>query len=76
MSETVVSLSAARRLSAEDYAAERNRLWMVYGASRDEAGNRFEQELAKLFTRSGWTQEELARVEEKPQAWISRQQRA
>ncbi|MDX0657913.1 hypothetical protein GOD21_12870 [Sinorhizobium medicae] len=38
-----------------------------------DAGIRFEQELARLFYRSGWTQEELAAKEGKNQSWVSRQ---
>ena len=40
-------------------------------AIRAEAGARFEQALATLFFRSGWTQEKLAEKEGKSQHWIS-----
>ena len=53
----------ANRMSPDDYEAERARLREAYGDSNKEAGARFEQELARLFYRSGWTQEELAKKE-------------
>lgn len=40
--------------------------------SRIEAGARFEQELARLFWRSGWTQEELAKKEGKSQTHVAK----
>jgi hypothetical protein len=51
------------RMPEEVYERERTRLREIYGDSSKEAGARFEQELAKLFYRSGWTQEELAKKE-------------
>lgn len=47
-------------MTAAEYEAERAKLRETYGDNRQEAGARFEQELARLFYRSGWTQEELA----------------
>lgn len=58
-------------MSPADYEAERARLREAYGNSRTNAGARFEQELARLFYRSGWTQEELAKKEGKSQRWVS-----
>ena len=46
-------------------------LRQAYGDSRTDAGARFEQELARLFWPSGWTQEELAKKEGKSQRWVS-----
>jgi len=40
------------------------------GKTKAEAGARFEQELAKLFYRSGWTQQALAEAEGKKRTWV------
>jgi transcriptional regulator with XRE-family HTH domain len=58
------------RMNESAYDAERARLRELYGDSRQEAGARFEQALALLFHRSGWTQEELAKKEGKSRTWI------
>jgi hypothetical protein len=61
----------ANRMSDADFERARAELHQRYGDNRTEAGNRYEQELARLFHRSGWTQEELAAKEGKSQFWIS-----
>jgi hypothetical protein len=43
-----------------------------YSPSRRDAGAKWDQQLALLFTKSGWTQEQLAKKEGKQQQWISR----
>ena len=43
----------------------------TYGASNAEAAALRDQALAKLFSRSGWTQEKLAEKEEKTQQWVA-----
>jgi transcriptional regulator with XRE-family HTH domain len=63
--------AATGAMSIAQYQAERQKLRDTYGDSRDAAGDRWEQELAKLFARSGWTQEQLAEQEGKTQAYIS-----
>ena len=45
---------------------------IIYIARRATAGIRWEQELAILFHRSGWTQQELAKKEGKGQNTICR----
>jgi hypothetical protein len=60
------------RMSDADYERERAQIRATYGDSKGSAGARFEQELAKLFHRSGWTQEKLAEKEGKNQKTISR----
>lgn len=52
-----------RAMTVEQYRVERQKLTATYGESKIEAGTRWEQELAKLFNRSGWTQEQLAKHE-------------
>jgi hypothetical protein len=58
------------RMSDADFDSELATLHDRYGESRAEAGNRFEQELARLAARSGWTQEELAGKLGKSARWI------
>jgi DNA-binding transcriptional regulator LsrR (DeoR family) len=59
------------RMSDAEYDVERERLRETYGDTAKEANARREQELARLFYRSGWTQEELARKEDQSQRYIS-----
>ena len=47
-------------MSDYEYDAERARLRETYGDTAEEAGVKFEQALARLFHRSGWTQQKLA----------------
>ena len=54
------------RMTEAEYDAERARL----GNSRKDAGDRWEQDLARLFARSGWTQDDLAKKEGKSQSWV------
>ena len=56
------------RMTLDEYRAERARL----GKDRKDAGDRWEQDLARLFDRSGLTQEALAKEEGKDQAWVAR----
>jgi hypothetical protein len=60
------------RFSVGDYERERQAIWDTYGDSSAEAIARRDQALAKLFYRSGWTQEELAQKEGKSQRHIGR----
>jgi hypothetical protein len=54
-------------MTAAEYDAERAKL----ADQRKHAGARFDQELAKLFLHSGWTQDELAKREGKGQTWVN-----
>lgn len=67
---SVIPLTS-RRMSETDYDRERQRIRDLFGDSRSDAGTRWEQALAQLFWRSGWTQEELASKEGKSKSWIS-----
>jgi len=60
------------RMSEQDYDAERAQLKATYGESNVEAAAKRDQALARLFDRSGWTQQELAEKEGKTQPWIAR----
>jgi hypothetical protein len=68
----LLTLVVAQRLSHEDYQRQRAQLRATYGDNRYQAGVRFEQELARLFARSGWTTEQLAQQEGKSQQHIAR----
>ena len=57
-------------MSEAEYDKARAEVRVAYGDSRTEAGARFEQALASLFYRSGWTQEKLAAKEGKSQKWV------
>lgn len=59
------------RMSETDYDRERQRIRDLFGDSRNEAGTRWEQALAQLFWRSGWSQDELAAKEGKSQTWVN-----
>ena len=68
MTESVIAFSSAGRMSPAEYDLQRAKLPDV----RKHAGARFDQELATLFYRSGWTQEQLAKKEGKSQQHIQR----
>ena len=69
MTDSVVAFSRAGRMTPAEYDAERAKL----ADKRQNAGAHFDQALATLFYRSGWTQEELAKRESvKDRAYISR----
>lgn len=71
---SVISFSPAR-MSERDYDRERQRIRDLFGDSKSDAGTRWEQALAQLFFRSGWTQGELAAKEHKSQSWVQYQLR-
>jgi hypothetical protein len=58
------------RFSALGPTQERERIRDLFGESKASAGARWEQELARLFYRSGWTQEELSTKEGKSETWV------
>jgi hypothetical protein len=60
------------RMTDAQYEQERTELRQTYGESRQQAGARWEQELAKLFARSEWTQEALAKKEGKDRSYIGK----
>jgi transcriptional regulator with XRE-family HTH domain len=60
---TPSTVIAFRRMSPADFELERAALRETYGESSIEAAAKRDQALAKLFYRSGWTQEELAEKE-------------
>jgi hypothetical protein len=59
------------RMSVADYERERAALRETYGESSTEAAAKRDQALARLFYRSGWTQEELAKIEKATQQSIA-----
>jgi hypothetical protein len=60
-----------RRMTDADYDRERAKIPATKRDAMNEAGVRWEQQLATLFYRSGWTQEQLAAKEGRPQSRIS-----
>ena len=60
------------RMTEAAYKAEREALRATYGDTAVERTGLFDQELARLFYRSGWTQEQLATAEGKSQFWVSK----
>jgi len=73
--EAAVIPITAPRMSETDYERERERIRELYGDNKTQAGVRWEQALAQLFWRSGWTQNELAEKESKSQGWIDKRLR-
>lgn len=69
---TVTNIEDARRLSADEFAKKRAGIRQHHGSSGSEAAARYEQELARLFAESRWTQEELAKAEGKSPQQIAR----
>jgi hypothetical protein len=69
MSETAV-IPLHSHWSDAEYDRERHRLRELYGDKRGDAAAKYDQALAVLFYRSGWTQEQLAKKEGKSQPAI------
>jgi hypothetical protein len=55
------------RMNEQDYERARAEL-----GARKDAGAKWDQQLALLFARSGWTQEQLAAKEGRNQSWVAR----
>lgn len=68
---SLIEFAAAGRMTEAEYEREREALRATYGDNAIERTGRFEQELARLFARSGWTQDELAKKEDKTQPWVA-----
>jgi hypothetical protein len=52
------------------FSPELGPLRQTYGDKRSDAPAKYDQALAALFYRSGWTQEELAQKEGKSRTWV------
>jgi hypothetical protein len=63
-------LSSRRRRTEAQCDRERAKIRETYGNNKQQASIRWEQELAALFYRSGWTQDELAKKEERRRTYI------
>lgn len=63
---------APRKMTAEQYQAEKQQLLATYGENKSEANGLREQALAALYHRTGWTQNELAKVEGVSQQHVGR----
>lgn len=69
---TIADFAAARRMTEAEYCSHRESIRATYGDSATERHGLFDQELARLFYQSGWTQEQLAATEQKSHQWVSR----
>jgi hypothetical protein len=69
---TAVVEFRSNRMTQAEYERERERIKETYGDNSRDAGARREQELARLFYRSGWTQEVLAKMEGKSQSHLAK----
>jgi hypothetical protein len=69
-SATITNIEAARRMNADEFAKARAEIARVHGTNGKEAAAKYEQELARLFEHSRWTQEELAKAEGKSESRI------
>ena len=72
---SVVDLAAAKRMTVAEYRLKRAEIRATYGDNAQERTGSFDQTLATLFYRSGWTPEELAKEEGKSRLWIERHAR-
>ena len=59
-------------MTEAEYDAARAELSAFYGNTVNEMVARRDQALARLFARSGWTQEKIAKKEGKSQSWITK----
>ncbi len=66
----VVAMNVTGRMTEKQYEQERSKIAATKNEAKAVAGVRWEQELAALFYRSGWTLEELAERERKSFSWI------
>jgi hypothetical protein len=57
-----MNINATCQMTESEYERERAELDTIYGRSGTEAAAKRDQALAKLFYRSGWTQEQLQRI--------------
>lgn len=67
----VAEFAATGRMTDAEYRVEREALRAAYGDTPAERSGCFDQELARLFYRSAWTQEQLAKHEGKTQQWVA-----
>lgn len=67
-----VAMSSYRRMTEDQYRAERAEIDATYGKTAGDRHGLYDQALASLFARSEWTQEELAKEEGKSRPWAVR----
>lgn len=72
MNAQVHHLADAREMREAEFERERERIRETYGDNNVEAGAQRDQALARLFYRSGWTQERLAAKEGCSRPYVTR----
>ncbi len=66
----IAHFADAAKMTEVEYRQRRDAIRATYGDTATERTGSFDQELARLFFQSGWTQEQLAAIEQKSQKWV------
>ena len=67
-----VDFATAKRMTESEYRLKRAEIRATYGDTAAERTGAYDQSLADLLYRSGWTQEQLAKEEHKSRQWVEK----